>query len=320
MSAILVEDLRKVYRTGFLGRRVPALRGIGFEVRRGETHGLLGANGAGKTTAIKILMGLLYPDGGRVEILGRPLGERAVRRRIGYMPENPYFYEYLTARESLRFYGKLQGVSPEDVDRRGGLLLDRLELGPAANQRIREYSKGMRQRFGLAQALVNDPDLVVLDEPLEGIDPRGRRLLKDLVGDLRERGKAILFSSHILADVEEISDRVCILHRGQVLRQGALGEILHARSTATDLRFRDVPPELRDRIRSLASRFRDEDGRVHARIEAANAPEELVRAAVAAGVTVEAVVPLQESLEEYFVRKATEFDRSEAERAREVVA
>jgi ABC-2 type transport system ATP-binding protein len=312
MSAILVEGLRKTYRTGFFGRLVPALLGISFDVARGETYGLLGANGAGKTTTIKILMGLLYPEEGDVKILGGPLGDRAVRRRIGYLPENPYFYEYLTARESLRFYGKLQGVSAADADRIGGELLERLELKDAIDRRIREYSKGMRQRFGLAQALVNDPDLIVLDEPLEGIDPRGRRLLKDLIIDLRERGKAILFSSHILADVEEISDRVCILHRGKVLKKGTLGDIVQMRSTATDLILRDVPEDLAARLRETAVRYQDEDGRVRARIAAEDGPEEFIRAAATAGAAVEAAVPLRETLEQYFVRKADASDRSES--------
>jgi ABC-2 type transport system ATP-binding protein len=234
-----------------------------------------------------------------------------VRRRIGYLPENPYFYEYLTARESLRFYGKLQGVSPADADRIGGDLLERLELGEAVDRRIGEYSKGMRQRFGLAQALVNDPDLVVLDEPLEGIDPRGRRLLKDLIVDLRERGKAILFSSHILADVEEISDRVCILHRGRVLRAGALGEIVRTRSTATDLTLRDVPEDLAGRLRDAAARYLEEDGLVRVRIAAEDGPEDLIRAAATSGAVIEAAVPLQETLEQFFVREADAFDRSE---------
>lgn len=319
MPAIRIEGLRKTYRTGFFGRKVPALRGVDLDVRHGETYGLLGANGAGKTTTIKVLMGLLYADGGDIAVLGRPLGDRKVRQRLGYMPENPYFYEYLTARESLRFYGKLQGVSREVIERVGGELLERLDLGAAANRRIREYSKGMRQRFGVAQALVNDPELVVLDEPLEGLDPRGRRLLKDLFLELRERGKAILFSSHILADVEEISDRVCVLHQGRVLSQGNLGEILQTRATAVDLRLRDVPDGVAERIRGVAERCRDEEGVLVARVAAANEPRELVRAAVLAGATVDAVVPLKETLEEYFVREATAFDR-EADREREAVA
>jgi ABC-2 type transport system ATP-binding protein len=318
MPAILVEDLKKTYRTGFLGRRVPALRGVDLTVEPGETYGLLGANGAGKTTTIKILMGLLFPDSGKVEVLGKPLGDRRVRRRIGFLPENPYFYEYLTARESLLFYGKLQGVGADVVEKHGGELLERLELGHAANQRLRGYSKGMRQRFGLAQALVNDPDLVVLDEPLEGIDPRGRRLLKDLVQDLRERGKAILFSSHILADVEEISDRVCILHHGRVLRQGELGEILRTRSTATDVRFRGLDEATAGRIRDVAIRVHEEGDLLGARLPADADADELVRAAALAGATIEAVVPHKESLEELFVREATDYD--EAHRTPEAVA
>ena len=314
MAVIRVEGLRKTYRAGFLGRRVPALRGVSFAVPEGEIYGFLGANGAGKTTCLKILTGLLYPDGGEAAIFERPLGAKGVRRRIGYLPENPYFYEYLTARESLRFYGKLQGVPRREADARGSAALDRLDLAHAAGQRIREYSKGMRQRFGIAQALISNPDLLLLDEPLEGIDPRGRRMLKDLVLDLKAEGKTVLFSSHILADVEEIADRVCILHRGRVLRQGPLDEILRSRSTATDVVLADVGVALAERLESAAETLSSRDGTVRLRVRPDDGdPSDVIRTAILAGARVVEVTPHRETLEELFVREATTSDAADAQ-------
>src|SRR6185369_2454541 len=221
-SVIELTQLTKDYETGFLRKkRVRALDHLSLEVRRGEIFGFLGPNGAGKTTTLKLLMRLIYPTSGGARILGRAIDDVETHSRIGYLPENPYFYDYLTGRELLDYTAALFGMPRDVIATRGQELLALVGLDSArANRQLRKYSKGMLQRIGIAQALVNDPEVVFLDEPMSGLDPIGRREVRDLLLSLREQGKTVFFSSHILSDVEALCDRAAILSRGKLHRCG----------------------------------------------------------------------------------------------------
>jgi ABC-2 type transport system ATP-binding protein len=217
-----VAGLRKTYRTGFLGRRVDALRDVTFAVGRGEICGLLGHNGAGKTTTLKAILDLVRPDAGTIELLGRDHHDRRARARVGYLPENPYFYDYLTAHELLDLYARLSDVPARERRRRADTALAMAGLDAPRGVPLRKFSKGMLQRVGLAQALLHDPELLILDEPMSGLDPLGRKEVRDLLGDLRARGRTILLSSHIVPDLEALADSVVILARGRLAGRHAL--------------------------------------------------------------------------------------------------
>ncbi len=221
--------LKKVYRTGFwLNQRVTPLQDCSLTVLPGETFGLLGPNGAGKTTLLKCLLGIVRPTAGRGVVLSQPLGNRAVKQHLGYLPENPYFYDYLTGWEFLQFTAGLFQIPAHLQRQRIPQLLDRVGLSPSAarKQQLRQYSKGMLQRLGMAQALINDPDLVFLDEPMSGLDPSGRHQIREIILCLKQQGKTIFFNSHVLADVEAICDRVAILAQGELICQGSLDQLL----------------------------------------------------------------------------------------------
>jgi len=221
--------LRKVYRTGFwMNQKVKSLRKCSLSVYRGETFGLLGPNGAGKTTLLKVLLGIVRPTSGSGMLLGKPLGDRAVKQRLGYLPENPYFYDYLTGWEFLQFAAGLFQIPRSVQKKRIPDLLDRVGLSQATakKQQLRRYSKGMLQRLGVAQALINDPELVFFDEPMSGLDPTGRYQIRQIILSLQKQGKTIFFNSHVLTDVEQICDRVAILARGELLCLGTLDELL----------------------------------------------------------------------------------------------
>ena len=226
---VYTQDLSKTYRTGFwLNQLVTSLHQCSLTVQPGETFGLLGPNGAGKTTLLKILLGIIRPSEGKATVLGHPVGDRTVKQRLGYLPENPYFYDYLTGRELLQYTAGLFGLSRTEERRRIADLLDLVGLDPKAIHKkpLKKYSKGMLQRVGLAQALINDPELVFLDEPMSGLDPTGRFRVREVILSLKEQGKTIFFNSHVLSDVETICDRVAILDQGNLLCVGTLDELL----------------------------------------------------------------------------------------------
>lgn len=227
-NIVEITNLTKDYSTGFLRKRnVRALDDLTLSVSGGQIFGFLGGNGAGKTTTIKILMGLLFPTGGNASILGKPIGDVSMHRKIGYCPENPYFYDYLSARELMNYFGELFGYPKTDRKKRTDDLLDLVGLEEKARDRqLRKFSKGMLQRVGLAQALINDPEIVFLDEPMSGLDPMGRREIRELIAGLRVQGKTVFMSTHILSDIEALCDEVAILRHGKLAAKGNLQELL----------------------------------------------------------------------------------------------
>jgi ABC-2 type transport system ATP-binding protein len=229
MAVVETWNLNKIYRTGFwLNQKVQSLTNCSLSVQSGETFGLLGPNGAGKTTLLKILLGVIRPTNGRAVLLGKLIGDRATKQRVGYLPENAYFYDFLTAWEFLTFVGGLFQISKPILNKRIATTFDLVGLDQktAKKKQLRQYSKGMLQRVGMAQALINDPELVFLDEPMSGLDPLGRYQVREIILSLKEQGKTIFFNSHILTDVEQICDRIAILARGELLCVGSLEEIL----------------------------------------------------------------------------------------------
>src|ERR671916_94014 len=237
--AVEIKELTKDYEVGFLRKRkVRALDSLSLTVERGEIFGFLGANGAGKTTTLKLLMRLMYPTGGAARILGRDIGDTSMHADIGYLPEHPYFYDYLTAREFLEYCAELFGYTRRDCRARAARLLATVRLEEKSwDKQLRKFSKGMLQRVGLAQALVNDLPLVFLDEPMSGLDPIGRREVRDLIAQLRTQGTTVFFCSHILADIEVLCDRAAILQRGKLAHIGGLSDL---RMTAGDTRAMEI--------------------------------------------------------------------------------
>jgi ABC-2 type transport system ATP-binding protein len=228
-SAIETYELRKVYRTGFwLNRKVESLKECTLQVYQGETFGLLGLNGAGKTTLLKTLLGIVKPTTGRGLLLGKPLGDRSIKQKIGYLPENPYFYDFLTGWELLEYTAGLFEIPRSIQKQRIPALLELVGLAQSAakKKQLRQYSKGMVQRVGMAQALINDPELIFLDEPMSGLDPLGRKQMREIIISLGDRGKTVFFNSHVLAEVEQICSRVGILAQGELICSGTLGELL----------------------------------------------------------------------------------------------
>jgi ABC-2 type transport system ATP-binding protein len=226
-AAVQTHLLRKEFGLGWFRGRVLALEGLEMEVKKGEVFGLLGPNGSGKSTAMKMILGLLRPTSGSAEVCGFRAGTIAARRQIGFLPENPYFPVFLSGAELVRYYGRLSGLGGAGLEKRVKELLELVRLGGEAGQRpLRTYSKGMLQRAGLAGALVGDPEILMLDEPTAGVDPAGSREIRDLMLELKTRGKTVIFSSHLLEQVEDVADRVIILHRGKKLREGRLEDLL----------------------------------------------------------------------------------------------
>ncbi len=301
MKAIEIENLAKVYRRGFWGTRFTALSGLSLSVEEGEIYGFIGANGAGKTTTFKILMGIAKPTSGSARILGTDISARGARMKAGYLPEESYYYNYLTARELLRFYGRLQGMRGRDVAARSGAILESVGLAESADARLGEFSKGMRQRFGIAQALVNDPAVLFLDEPLTGLDPPGRKGLRDLILDLKRRGKTVFFSSHILSDAEAICDRIAVLDRGGLVAEGPIGKLLGSKVKSYELQISGAQP---DAVKDLGIGvgIRSDAGIVHVTLDGTADPDAVIDRVRSAGGKVVALIPVRETLEEFFMR------------------
>src|SRR5438876_2647648 len=250
-AAVAVEGLTKVFPVPFRRKSITAVRDLNLRVEAGEVYGLLGPNGSGKSTTLKIILGLAWPTRGRTEIFGRDSSLFESRQAVGFLPENPYFYKYLTGKETLRFFGKLCGLSGSRLRERADQLLELVGLTNARDRRLSTYSKGMLQRIGLAQALIHEPKLLVLDEPTAGVDPAGSRDIRNLIVDLKRRGITVLLSSHLLAQAQEICDRVGILAGGVLVREGRLEELI-AIENRTELVLENASDALVDRINALA--------------------------------------------------------------------
>ena len=303
MNAIEIKKLRKTYRSHIWAKAPTALESLTLDVREREVFGFLGKNGAGKTTAIKILCGLLKPTSGSAQIRGIDVKNRDARKLIGYLPENPYFYEYLTPKETVEFYGRLNGLDKGERSREWDRLSEALDLRTIGNQRVRSFSKGMRQRLGFAVASVGDPPILILDEPMSGLDPIGRHMIRDLIQRVRSQGKTVFFSSHVLSDVERVSDRIGMLIDGELHSVGAIEEILAQRVSAVEVVAKRLPDYVAYEIGRMALETRQSESTYHFRFDSMDLANDATRQIHAHdGVLVE-LTPLKESLEDYFVRE-----------------
>ena len=307
MDAIRTERLTKHYPIGFWRPRpYVALHPLDLSVPTGEVFGCLGPNGAGKTTTLKLLMQLVFPTSGTAEILGRPVGDPSTRRRIGYLPENPYFYDHLTAEELLSYFASLFGYNGSDRRTRVSRLLDDVGIGAERRLQLRKFSKGMVQRVGIAQALVNDPEVVFLDEPMSGLDPLGRREVREIILKLRSRGCTVFFSSHVLSDAETLCSRVGILAGGRLVAAGRLSEIEALEVRGWELVVSGLTPEVIERLtregRVVGSTPIGGD-RFALELPITVEPHALLAELVPAGARLVSVQPLRDSLEDFFIRQ-----------------
>jgi ABC-2 type transport system ATP-binding protein len=302
--ALSIQGLTKTYRVPGLRRRrgTRALDGVSLEVQRGEVFGYLGPNGSGKTTTLKLLFGFIAPDEGQWTVLGVPHTEQSWRYRVGFLPESPYFYDYLTAREYLDYSGALLGLGRAVRRDRATALLDRVGLSHSAHMPLRRFSKGMLQRLGLAQALINEPELVLLDEPMSGLDPLGRRLVRDVILGLKEAGKTVFFSTHILPDAEALCDRVAVLKGGQLLSVGRLSEILRVDASTVEVLVATAGGASLEGL-SVPTAGRQSLGE-RTRFEVAEKDlGALLRELDARGARLLSVQPVRRSLEDFFFRQ-----------------
>jgi ABC-2 type transport system ATP-binding protein len=307
MVAVETEALTKDYAVGFWRRRpYRALDGLTLRVERGETFGFLGPNGAGKTTTLKLLMQLVFPTSGRATILGRPAGDVSVKKRIGYLPESPYFYDHLSAEELLIYFGRLFGHDGSTARKKAADLLDEVGIGAERRLHLRKFSKGMLQRVGIAQALLNEPDVVFLDEPMSGLDPIGRREVRALILRLRDRGCTVFFSSHVLSDAEALCSRVAILARGRLVASGSLSDLLEFRIHGWELVVSDLNDDVRERLVARGIRATTiGDGRCTLELPAADPPERLLAELTAAGAKLVSLIPIRDTLEDYFMKQVS---------------
>lgn len=314
MLAIDLKELTKDYAVGFWRKRPRrALDRLNLTVERGEIFGLLGPNGAGKSTTLKILFRLIFPTSGTARILGRALDDISLRGRVGFLPENPSFYDHLSPEEFMMFAAGLLSFSTAEARRRTSELLDRAGLADVKTLRIRKLSKGMVQRLGIAQALINDPDVVFLDEPMSGLDPIGRREVRNLILELREEGKTVLFSTHILSDAEVLCDRVAILNRGRLLGCGELQHILRMRASAMEMVLQNPSQEVLSELGPYARTLVRTGNRVRMEFAEEHDSNTLLQMALGCGAQVYSFNPVKRSLEDFFVAQVgTQARSSEA--------
>ena len=315
---IEVRGLTKIYVQDFLdveygrlkirwkNRRVVALEDLSLDVEQGEIFGLLGPNGAGKTTAIKILMGIIFPTRGNARIMGMPLGFKPVKAKIGFLPENPYFYDYLSGREFLNYYGQLYGVPRKLRQKRIDELLELVGLSHALRTPLKGYSKGMLQRIGLAQTLLNDPQVIFLDEPQSGLDPLGRKEVRDLILQLRDQGKTVFFSSHILSDAEMVCDRVGIVYKGRLRSIGPLSTLLSAHTIEYEVVVRGLKPDSIEPFQQKATRTLIREKETLFSFQQEEDAQALVRKTIADNAQLVSMTPRKETLEGYFLRQVDE--------------
>jgi len=302
MAAIEISGLEKTYTAGFLRKhQVRALRPLNLTVEDGEVFGYLGANGAGKTTTLKLLMGIIFPTGGSARILGLDYRDPRVRAQIGFLPEQPYFYDHLTASELLQYYAQLSGVPAAERKRRVPLMLERVGLPHVGGLPLRKFSKGMMQRVGIAQAILHDPKVVFLDEPMSGLDPIGRREVRDLMQSLKDEGKTIFFSTHILSDAEALCDRVAVLHQGELRCVEKVGALITAKHDRMELLWQGDAALTRE-VTALGAECRVTGDQVRAVLPEAqvNAALDLLRSH---RVRLISLTPVRTTLEDYFLER-----------------
>lgn len=307
--AVEIKNLTKDYQVGFLKKRtLRALDGLSLEVRRGEIFGFLGPNGAGKTTTLKILMQLIFPTNGSAKILEQPLDDAATRALVGYLPENPYFYDYLTGQELLEYSAALFNIPKPLARMRAGELLERVGLeSERSNRQLRKYSKGMLQRIGIAQALINDPEIIFMDEPMSGLDPIGRREVRDLMLSLRKQNKTIFFSSHILSDVEVLCDRAAILMNGKLVNHGTLDELTGEKDSSIEIVAtglnESVFPHFTTEISNLIAIHQTPNG-IQLSLKDESQTDVVIKLIHALGGKLISVMPRKNSLEDIFSKSS----------------
>jgi ABC-2 type transport system ATP-binding protein len=301
MAAIEILGLEKTYSVGFW-RKKPrtALRPLHLQVEEGEIFGFLGPNGAGKTTTLKLLMGLTFPTAGRARILGMELDDPQMKAQIGFLPEQPYFYDYLTARELLQYYGQLSGMTGREQSRKVSAVLERVGLKEAGNLQLRKFSKGMLQRAGIAQSILHDPKILFFDEPMSGLDPMGRREVRDLMEQLKQEGKTVFFSTHILSDAEALCDRVAIIHQGELRGVGAVADLTSSVQGKVELVWHGTGAPASIKAMGVDCHVSSDTVRAVVSEENQDAALEALRRE---RLRLISVTPVRSSLEEYYVRK-----------------
>jgi ABC-2 type transport system ATP-binding protein len=310
MLAIEILGLEKIYSVGFWRKRPKrALQPLHLSVEQGEVFGFLGPNGAGKSTTLKLLMGLVFPTSGSAKILGMELDEPKMKAQIGFLPEQPYFYDYLTGRELLTYYAQLSGVPSKDRSRKVDAMLQRVGLGDAGNLQLRKFSKGMLQRVGIAQAILHDPQIVFLDEPMSGLDPMGRREVRDLMEQLKHEGKTVFFSTHILSDAEALCDRVAVIHQGELRGVGAVGDLTASVKGKVEIVWRGtaIPAALK----ALGAECRATTDTVRAILPEQN-QEAALEALQRERLRLVSLTPVRTSLEEYYMQKLRPAESSQS--------
>jgi ABC-2 type transport system ATP-binding protein len=303
-SLLQVDKLAKTYRKPFSTKKVEAVRGISFEVSRGNIFGFLGPNGAGKTTTIKMLTGLIMPTSGRATVFGKEVPSPEAMGKVGFLPENPYVYPYLTPREFVTMCGRLSGVSGKRLVAKVEEVIDRVGMTYAIDRGVRNLSKGMLQRVGFAAALVHEPELLILDEPMSGLDPVGRKEVRDLIVEEKRAGRTVFFSSHILSDVEMLCDRVCILKKGEVVVSGALRDLLGSGKRRHEIALGDASAALRAELSAMGHTPSAVGELLLVEVEGDAAVRAVVEKSLSEGARLESVTPKRETLEDVFVRRA----------------
>lgn len=313
MHALEIQGLAKDYAVGFWKKTSrTALKSLHLNITQGETFGFLGPNGAGKTTTLKLLMGIIFPTSGTATILGRDIGDPEVKRKVGFLPEQPYFYDYLSAPELLDYYARLSGVHADARQKRIEELLERVGLRDVGNKQLRKFSKGMLQRVGIAQAIIHDPDIVFLDEPMSGLDPVGRHDVRELIQQLKDQGKTIFFSTHILSDAEALCDRVGIIHKGELRGVGVVNDFRSSVSDKTEVIW--LGAAALASVTDLVSNTHITGDTVRGTVQSANL-DRLLEKLRQQNARLISVTPINRTLEDYFLAQTQDKDQEEEKEA-----
>jgi len=299
-SVLKIDNLHKSFKVGFIPKKKKILKGISLEVEGGEIFGYLGPNGAGKTTTLKCVLGLIFPDQGQIEIFGHPYLSLRAKERLGFLPENPYFYDYLTASEFLRYCTQLTLVDKKEREDRIRTLLRKVGLEASADLQLRKFSRGMLQRIGLAQALIHEPELVFLDEPLGGLDPLGRKEIRDIIVRLKEEGRTVFLCSHILQDIEMICDRVAIILDGEIISQGKLQDLISEKILFTEIILSGVEAE---KLAGLGESLSTPGGRTLLKVFEEETIDSVLRLVRTENGKIHSLIPRTETLEDFFVER-----------------